>query len=279
MKKVVYSLLLAGVFQVNAQESGSVKVSEAYVLPGSSIQLGYLTTVEEFRDVVPESSILQNDYSAYKRGNGVFNVYHSAFNAGIGLTFGGKVNPVLRLGISYFNRTNLSLATFKDDSYVYDTLTSSQTGISYFIDSVVHRRLKADQRTDYLNLDASVVFRTNPENRWLLYGGVGLSLGMGFNSVVTISLAEYVEDWTIDGYEDSDIEIKAEETHRIGGSFLTSAYLPLGFDFRIGKKREFWRHIHLVSELRPSMVITSVQDFGLVTTVGTQSTFGLKFDF
>ena len=57
-----------------------------------------------------------------------------------------------------------------------------------------------------------------------------------------------------------------------------SAYVPLGLDFRIGKNNKFFNHIHLFTEFRPTVNVTSVPEMGNFFAYGYQLTSGLKFE-
>ncbi|MGB0807307.1 MAG: hypothetical protein ACPGRC_11500 [Salibacteraceae bacterium] len=55
-----------------------------------------------------------------------------------------------------------------------------------------------------------------------------------------------------------------------------SAYIPLGLDFRIANKSEFWQRVHLFYEMRPSLEMISIPELSTYTTVAWQHGFGIK---
>jgi hypothetical protein len=56
--------------------------------------------------------------------------------------------------------------------------------------------------------------------------------------------------------------------------FACAAYVPLGVDFRIGKKRAFWKRTHLFYELRPS--VTTIPELRTFANAGVQQGIGLR---
>jgi len=50
----------------------------------------------------------------------------------------------------------------------------------------------------------------------------------------------------------------------------------LGIDFRIGKKREFWKRTHLFYELRPGINVTSIPELRPITNASVQHGIGLR---
>jgi hypothetical protein len=54
------------------------------------------------------------------------------------------------------------------------------------------------------------------------------------------------------------------------------AYLPLGVDFRIGNKRDFWKRIHLFYEARPSINMTAIPELRTITNASIFHGLGVK---
>ncbi|HPS71758.1 MAG TPA: hypothetical protein PLM70_05865 [Bacteroidales bacterium] len=59
-------------------------------------------------------------------------------------------------------------------------------------------------------------------------------------------------------------------------NFGFSAYIPLGVDFRIGKKRDFWKRIHLFYELRPNINVTYIPNLRSITNTSINHGIGCK---
>ena len=76
-----------------------------------------------------------------------------------------------------------------------------------------------------------------------------------------------------------DVVAFQEETFRNQAGFAALAYFPLGFDFRIGKRKTAWHKAHAFFELRPGVVLQVVPEanFTLLRST-TASQFGFRFD-
>jgi hypothetical protein len=128
-----------------------------------------------------------------------------------------------------------------------------------------------------LRLDAALIFRTNESARWSLYAGVGASLGYTIESTTRI-------DYTVENVDrpkskENTIDSRQTEIFENKNYLTSSIYAPLGIDFRIGKKREFWKHLHLTYELKPSINFVAIPEIKTVTVVGMVSTGGLRYTF
>jgi hypothetical protein len=68
-----------------------------------------------------------------------------------------------------------------------------------------------------------------------------------------------------------------QETFENKGGFGFGVYAPLGIDFQVGKKREFWMPVHLYMELRPGFNINQIAGLGTSFSAGNFSNIGLRF--
>lgn len=114
-----------------------------------------------------------------------------------------------------------------------------------------------DHRTSNLQLDVSFLWSTNFEARFQVYGGVGLGAGFSFNAETSVSVFE--NSYTY--YRDYDYYYGPTESERFRNKsgFSGNIYLPLGLDWRLGKKG-FWESIHIVSEFRPALAVYSIPE-------------------
>ena len=260
------------------------------------IQLGYFNegnsngTLAEFKTLAPESVLLNNDMTGFSQRNGFMSTGTSVFSVMLGIQFSDKqktiykANPLLRIGISYFSGTSLTNSLFKEVRRPYDTLTSTQTGQTIYIDSVTTERYRMNYLSDQIRIDGSLIFRTNPEARWSWYAGIGISAGLSINAKTEISYdTEGVKETSsssggtshsFEGYFGSDN--RKVEFFRNKNNFGVSTYIPMGVDFRIGKKSEFWKMTHLFYELRPGINITSIPELRTMTNAYFQQGIGVR---
>lgn len=279
MKKIVLVCTSFIALALNAQEDKpAIRISEIQLLPTTDYTRIPFGTLQDIQTISPQSTILQQNLNGYKQNfyPGIFT--QNSFNMLLGLSFRNKPNMTLRAGVGYSNRTLLGVSMGQSERFRHDTLTSSQTGQQYFVDSVVNRGVYAYYNTQFLSLETSLIFRTNSEARWSLYGGVGLSVGFGFNGRTDIT--KY-ENWTIESPFTSKYGSGLSESETIlnKSSLFYGVNAPLGVDFRIGKKREFWNRIHLMYELRPGLTVFNLAGTQNRLTPHLNQCLGLRVTF
>jgi hypothetical protein len=290
------AIMLTVSFAGSAQEQQPAKIKKIN-LYDLSVQIGSFSypatngALADFKALSPESVLLNNHVADFSQ-SGSFNLINNTlFSVLLGFQFSDKqkilykANPVLRLGISYYSGTTLQGGLFKMNSKPYDTLTSSQTGQVVYIDSVYTQNYSMDYLSEQLRLDGSVIFRTNPEARWSLYAGIGFTVGLSVNANTEIYYSKYGRTET--RYPNGNTSysypyyypgsyISKTETFRNKTNFGVSTYIPMGVDFRIGKKGEFWKRTHLFYEVRPSLNFTAIPELRTSTHTSVQHGLGLR---
>jgi hypothetical protein len=286
MKKQTIVLLAASAFNLTtlfAQEATPSKtdkkcsfhITEVQLQNGFQLNPMPRTNLLDFQALAPNSAFLATDFSSFSLLNRQATV--GSFQAlSVGIKF-KKSNPTLRLGIAYLMNNNLNMAYEKVIKYAYDTLTSSQTGTQTILTHDSLYRYSMTNLSKQLRLDAALIFRTNESARWSLYAGVGASLGYTIESTTRI-------DYTVENVDrpkskENTIDSRQTEIFENKNYLTSSIYAPLGIDFRIGKKREFWKHLHLTYELKPSINFVAIPEIKTVTVVGMVSTGGLRYTF
>jgi hypothetical protein len=283
-------ILLTISFSVFGQEQES-KTIKRISIHDIYIQTGWLNarnanagTLTDFKALAPQSVLLKNDLTAYSQYGGS-SPTSGIFSVMLGIQFSDKqkksykANPLLRLGI-IFSGTNLTNELYKEDSKRYDTLTSSRTGQTTYVDSIHSKSYNMNYTSQQLRFDGSIIFRTNPQARWSLFTGIGITAGFSFNTYTNISyntssysslsglssLSSYSYPYSTENYKNKT-------------NFGFSSYIPMGINFRIGKKREFWKHTHLFFELRPGINVTSIPELSTYINPSMQYGFGLKYSW
>lgn len=286
MKKQTIVLLAASAFNLTAlfaQEATPTKTDKKCSFHITEVQLqnGFQlnpmphTNLLDFQAMAPNSALLATDFSSFSLANR--QATGGSFHAlSVGIKF-KKSNPTLRLGIAYLMNNNLNMAYEKVIKYAYDTLTSSQTGTQTILTHDSLYRYSMTNLSKQLRLDAALIFRTNESARWSLYAGVGASLGYTIESTTRI-------DYTIENVDrpkskENTIASRQTEIFENKNYLTSSIYAPLGIDFRMGKKREFWKHLHLTYELKPSINFVAIPEIKTATVVGMVSTGGLRYSF
>jgi hypothetical protein len=134
-----------------------------------------------------------------------------------------------------------------------------------------------------IRLDAALIFRTDASARWSLFAGIGASLGVNYNATTYISYYRnnYINNQNgnsyYNGYSNNGSE--KTETFTTKNYLTTTAYIPMGVDFRIGKNKVFWKRLHLYYEIKPSISMTQIPALRTITTVNMTQALGLKVSF
>lgn len=219
---------------------------------------------------------------AYTMNNFSFN---SAFSGMLGFSFSTKDktkyrdNFLLRIGFNHLYYSPLYFSSSDEYNFSPDTLYSSQTGEIILSDSIARTSYWVEYTTEQIRLDVSVIFRTNQQARWSLYGGAGINGGISLNSFTQVNETYmrgkrfYYEDgnstsYTI--YESGSTRVKNKQ------SSGASVYLPLGVNVRLGKKRPFWTNLHLFYELRPGLSFLMIPEIGSTVNASLTQGLGLK---
>ncbi|MEN9700191.1 MAG: hypothetical protein RLZZ301_1389 [Bacteroidota bacterium] len=279
-------LLLGAAFFSLSMAQAQLQLSEIHLSNGafSGTETG---TLAQFQSLAPQSSILQQDLSLYHFDNAmrIGGMGGSSQSLQLGFKTAAYPTALLRIGLSNYSNANAyHLSGEYSESFIVDTLTSSVSGQQTYIDSSSYHHIGATYGTQQLRLDAALLFRMRPEKRWSLQGGIGASLGYAYRNTIRVSSS--VDPYSLGGFDmfftSSFFHWSGQtETFASKGGLGASIYVPLGIDFRIGKKREFWTPIHLYAEMRPSLFITTYGKNSPLTpsfSVGSASALGLRID-
>lgn len=266
----------------------AIQACEVNILGGGYFQPAQYGTIDEFKILAPGSQLLKGDFTGYNQYNSYFSTYNSMFSVNLGFRFANKSktaylkNPLFRLGVTYLTTTDLSNGLSRDDSFRSDTLISMTSGQIYYIDSTVYRTYNMAHSSDQLRLDLSLIYRTDPQARWQFYGGFGITAGVSLKSYTNIyytvgSTLNSTDYYFYPAY--GQVYDSKSEYFKNSADFGATAYVPLGIDFRMGKKRPFWKRTHLFYELRPGAGFTSIGDLDTYGNVSIHQGLGLKVNW
>jgi hypothetical protein len=265
-----------------------IKIQDAHVQLGFILQPNAPSSLSDFKKLAPNSTLLNENFSNFNHSNSMGVDGSSMFNVMVGLNFLDKAkqtyksNVQLRLGINYMAIQGLANSYFKETRKAYDTLISQQTGQYTILDSITYQSYRMNYNSKQLRLDGSLIFKTNTEARWGLYGGIGVSFGASINASTDIVYSKYTraENPTGINYSSNNSnsnDVNKSEVYIQKNNIGASVYIPLGIDFRIGKKKEFWKHTHLHYELRPGITYLSVPELRTYTNNYLQQGLGIRY--
>ena len=273
---------------------------------GFFLEQGLTPTTSDFKELAPQSDVLNENFSGYKSYPSYYS-YNGGNSMNVNTMSPGnrmspmasvllgikinkkegeyKFNRLLRVGLAYYANTGMTSGLYKSERTTMDIFTSAQTGQTVFLDSVSLKTLNMNYFSQQLRLDGSMIFRTDPEKRWSIYTGFGITLGMSFNA--TTDIYSMKSNWlesrlmseNIDesGPYHKNNEDMVKESFRNKSNFGASAFIPIGIDHRLGKKRDIWKHLHIFAELRPGISINAIPELSTFTSGSIQNTFGVKY--
>ena len=281
--------LLFIAFFILSNLNAQIKITQIHLNAGSFMDIdNSKNKISDFSLLAPGSDILSQDFSAYQQvgylNPGMMmrdksNLANSSNFQSIqlGLSFVKCPKGTLRIGISNVHNELLNASGHYYESHVIDTLFSSQTGQMYYVDSTISNNYNGNYSNDQLRLDAAYIFEVNAGKRWAFHAGLGLSIGMSYRSTTRLRTEEYIQPYS--GYESTSNSQNIEsESH---GNFMVmggSAYIPLGINFKLGNKREFWKPFVIYNEFRPTIQLNSIPNNTVKFNVGFGSSLGLRYN-
>lgn len=291
----VFSVISFGLLSlsVNAQNLSSSPKTPRIVIRDVFVNTGFIAAanpvngLEDFKTIAPTSELLKNELSSFnltKRPDALIN---PLFGMQMGMQFRRKgtttyrSNPLLRVGFSYSSGPVLAYSLSQQLSQAADTLISSQTGQQYFVDSIFRQTYDMYLNAQLLQLDASVIFRTNQNARLSAYAGAGFSVGAAINASTDIRYSENKysnSQYDSDSYHSNPSAEKSE--HFNAGSLSSySIYTPLGADCRVGKGDGFLSKLHLFYEIRTGIRMSSVSGLTTIKSPYFQNNFGIRVNW
>lgn len=287
---IIAMISMTTILQAQTSDQPKIKcasIRNFYINIGMHTTLDMNANLTDFFKLAPQSSLLTTDFADYQMNGGRTMNSNRMINLGIGLKFANKdrtayrSNPELRLGFSYYSGGSMSANLHNEIRTPYDTLTSSQTGDVYYVDSVDAHYVDLNYQYDQLRIDGNIIWRTNPEARCSLFAGVGISAGMSIHAQTEIM-------YTHMKYTDYDFNTMGSlsnysmgdnyfvEHYKNKNNFGFSAYIPMGVDLRIGNKREFWKRTHLFYEMAAGINFTVIPELRTTANMSMRHGFGLR---
>ena len=290
------SLLLLINPSIEAQENSLFKISQASIQSFANLGSSTFFSANEINVLTNNSHDLPEPI-LNKMSNQVYHFFgwYSGRDVGLNLNLGlylrdnetgdYRKNMVLRTGIQFSANSFSSQYGNINNSTRLDTLIAVSNGSQTFVDSVDRSYAYFNKKAEMLNLDFSVIFQTDRDKQWSLFGGVGLTLGASLNSYSEVSYREdkryvFAENYASSEYSsivtffDEDYK-KFENRTNLAGLI----YVPFGVDLRLGNHNEFWKRIHLFYELRPSLSFYHIPETGTIRSFALSHGMGITVRF
>jgi hypothetical protein len=295
MKKLLYLIAWCAVCSMQAQMAStqpiakSWRITDAFFYNGAYSGRDFGMSQGQANDLAPGARLMNMDLTGFSRSDYGDAFGGSMFAGSMGLRRtsvsdpSGANGPLWRIGFNYSSSTLLGSTWYRQQSARYDTLTSSATGEQIFVDTVHRQSVSARYEAQRLQLDASVLFFTKTNTRVKLFGGFGATAGVTMqpntrifysNFTSAISIPGSNGDYGYDGFLGNGAYEQESFDNR--GSWAGGVYVPMGLDFCLGKRRPFWKMLHLQYELRPGIAMIAVPEISTFTHVFLQQGISLR---
>jgi hypothetical protein len=280
----LFSLAMLAFINTQAKnDSCKIKISEVFVNNGTFINQALRGNLDEFKALSSNSSILnQNFNNFYSYSGSRYSGSYNMSNIGIGLQRKNS-GPVFRISAAYGMGLQMDLGYYKTSTYRIDTFTSSQTGQQLFIDSSVSENYIMRHQSKMLQLDASVIWRTNNTNKLKLMGGIGIAIGTTMNAYTEVlySKSAYINNpSTVQYYRPiRTVAIESKNERYINPNQSSySVYLPMGVDYQLSKNHPILKQFHLFQETKFRLQYIKVNSNSSALNANLYFGFGLRLN-
>jgi hypothetical protein len=287
-------LSVSSCFVVSAQEikKSKYKISQFQLSFGGDRSLAPLNINQnEFNVLAPGAQIPLNStpYTTQFGWNAPTLNMHVAFHPlkKSGLAGEYNKNRTFRVGISAQGISASIYNTSNTFTTRIDTLLSAANGSIYaFVDSIHRDFTFSSYMATAVKLDFSYLASTDVSKRFSFYSGVGLNFGITLAPRTEIHShswdSERITD-TNDNYISNQSVYNSlnvnRQVYQNKMGYMAALYVPIGVDFRLGKKNEVMKKIHLFFELRPTISVLSIPETKTYVYPSMQNCVGLKFEW
>lgn len=287
LRKPVLSLLVLFFIVCVRAEDDTTRYAITGIYMGG--QTPYFTdrdlSVNDLRRLTLPSAMLNKDLSGYR-----YMSYSEQENARflMGLTANRPIKNEdryfisFRLGLSYSSTSPLYASFSKTDSIPFDTLTSSQTGNVIYVKKLISDYYNAYYQTDRLGINAGALIGTSPLRRFSFYTGLGLHYELVLNASTYLYHSSYIEYKPFGIYNTSSEHQylpDEEEIIRNRSGYSIMLYVPIGCQFRFGKKAAFWKRLYAYYEFTLGMYSEEIPELGTRTGFSPGFSGGYRYYF
>lgn len=258
------------------------RISDIYFSVGRQKEYNASFTLQDFQTSFPNSEILAKNYDTldFPLTKKLFPLDYPTTSRLLSFQIGLKSkrfkNGILRIGArNISNSTQFSTTGRVSKITGYDTLLIN--GNTIYFTFVKGKVLETQTSCSKFFLDISYIHSLPEERLMRMYAGLGLLVGLSYNSKVNI---KYYERQGVSGNPNSiNNYLEQSEEFLLKNKFISTLYVPIGFDFRLGKKSDFWKLIHLFAEIRPAMTLQNVSMNKTVFKLSSNSNVGIRLSF
>ncbi len=262
----------------------SIVIKELNIQLGTPFLWRNKVSAKDFASVYPQSLLLKNNFFGFKVSDNIYGVNAPKLAIQMCVKFRQKDRneyrrPTLRIGFAGVNGDVFSSRLSKTNIYPYDTIISQRTGAKIALDSQEFTAYNMQYQSTNFLLDLALIYRGNELKRWSYFCGVGFAAGISVNAtgVIQKEQSAYIQS----PFQSNRYSTIITEQEKFNGpkNALAYAYIPLGIDFKLSRRENFFNKIHLFYEVEPSLVFIQIDGFGkfsnlqVINAIGTRITW------
>lgn len=288
MKRLLF-ILFALPLALAAQEDSTkkVKVVSVNAWIGGNITRGGFEDRTIFQQATPSSSLAFADLAGYGNQGGSFPFDNTYTNSNRGLMVYLKLCDCkaseFRIGIENGKSTISSQFYSKETSTILFTTPLPGGGI-LVSDSVYRSDYRYEWSSDAIALNLGWIVRTKPGRIFSVYAGGGIFSGLGFNGKINNSFLERSRIQhtsgapTYVGYSTaSQTHTDVEENFKAPGYSYFGAYIPVGFNVRLGRRNAILSHLVYFGEYQGAIQFLKPAGFDMRIRTSSGMISGLKW--
>lgn len=273
-------LFITSAFAEKSDSSKRFRINEAFLMGGTSVSQNDVVSIFDFKKLAPSSVLLQSNFDNFEKFQfESFGIY-SMLACGIGFQKADRPGrPTFRIALNIGSGKSIEGNYHRNASYVVDTFISTSTGERIYEDSTIYENYRFNFFSRIISFDMSVLWRTQNKNKFTLFGGIGFSAGLSDISKTKISHRFYSYRRAPFGQynmQKSYYHLEEVETYDNKTQTQYVAYIPFGIDYRLSKKSDFWKQIHLFYEGRIRIEYYEIPELYTNTQFAFGSNIGVR---
>jgi len=227
------------------------------------------------------SFLPSNNYWLY-----VTNTASRNFNLELGIS--SRPNRELFIGLGYISGQKSKFSYTQYTVRRFDTI--KMQGYDLYADSFIYSNRTFTEDVEELGLVMEYLFKTDQNKNFTAFAGFGIHISYSFNNSLSVesiqdssshlTLDKDPNEFLLNFDPDKQIYIKSTGIYKKADpSWFYRVYIPVGFNWNISKKDDFWKHINILYLTQLGVEYRSIStgmDYKLYFSIGG---LGLKYTF
>lgn len=240
------------------------------------------SALDNFQKLQTKSSVDKINLDGFTQSYNYTSNLTTGINLKASLINSNDYSRDIALDMTLFSAGILSAQYFMDTQRGVDTLYNAAGNIRLITDTTIRNTYEFNYSANFILINAAYRIKTNPNKRWVFYGGLGLGLGYSYLSGITTRNNEImtVKDKRTNNVINSNDEdfFRIYTWERCRNSITTSLGLPVGIDFRLGDNNNIFKHTHLFFESKVGINLFFIPNSMFKPLITVQNGLGFKID-